>query len=105
MISIIGADFIAQCDLLIDMRRGKLIDNLTKLSSNCTISSIEAVQLSTYVSPSIEDVNSIVRFGATPAEHVFGTTMRLPSDIFVEGANSISENEFVKEWRRRVQSI
>lgn len=47
-IAIIGADFITKYDLLIDLRRGKLIDNITKLSSDCTISSLEAVQLSTY---------------------------------------------------------
>lgn len=43
--------------------------------------------------------------GATPAELTFGTTLRLPSDLFLERGNSLTENEFVKQIRRHMQSI
>lgn len=33
---IIGADFIRHYDLLIDLRRNRIIDNITKLESKCT---------------------------------------------------------------------
>lgn len=40
---IIGADFISHFDLLIDLRRSRLIDNTTKLESSCSIDANAAV--------------------------------------------------------------
>lgn len=46
--AIIGADFIAHYELLIDLKEGKLIDKITNLSSRCTIGQIKTEQISTY---------------------------------------------------------
>lgn len=43
--------------------------------------------------------------GATPVELTFDATLRLPSDMFIERANDINENDFVKELRGHMQTM
>lgn len=45
---IIGADFLSHYDLLIDLKRNRLIDNVTHLTSSCLRRQIAEIQLRTY---------------------------------------------------------
>lgn len=42
---------------------------------------------------------------ATPAEMLFGTTLRLPGEFFYDTKPAINENEFVKELRQNMKNI
>lgn len=42
---------------------------------------------------------------ATPAEMVYGTTLRLPGEFFTTSEPSRNENEFVKEFRKAMSEI
>ena len=43
--------------------------------------------------------------GATPAEMVYGTTLRIPGEFFAEHKSSVTENEFVTDFRRIMADI
>lgn len=42
---------------------------------------------------------------ATPAEMIYGTTLRLPSDFFVETKPTNNETEFITEFRKTMSNI
>lgn len=71
---IIGADFLHHFDLLVDLKRKRLCDRSTSLSTMCTVSSsvISSLQLSTVSQQNIfrdllEEFRDITRASPTPA--------------------------------------
>nr|XP_019536867.1 uncharacterized protein LOC109408105 [Aedes albopictus] len=43
--------------------------------------------------------------GASPAEMVFGSTLRIPSEFFAENSNTSSENDFVVNLRQAMRQL
>lgn len=56
----------------------------------------------------ITRIKSIVHkedLNASPAEMVYGSTLRIPGEFFVENKSNITESEFIKDFRGNMSKI